>query len=318
MTDQTRRAEWSELTYRVLRSTAWHPGRAVPVDDWESALRQHGFDFHDAARRFLREFGGLRTDTWTPGPVMPQSPFRFDPRADATEHERFARFSAKAGADLCPIGVADSGESFLGMTAGGSVYIGRDHAELLADTASEAIEKLVMERRTDAPLPFVLAGDHLVFPPTTEQDFSAEIGPRWSAETGWALRQAGWHPGRSVPTAEWERTLHEEDEGFVMHEAARGFLAEFGGMTINVYGPGRTMSRAPIRLDPLVAKWDFEIIDVQSEEMGTCLYPLGDTDRGNAYLTMDTEGAVYMGMDYPRPLADSGDAALSKLIEGVA
>lgn len=311
-------AGWSELTCRVMRWTAWHPGRSVPVDQWESALRQHGFDIPEAARRFLSEFGGLRADTWTPGPVMPQSPFRFDPRAAETQRERFARFSAEVGADLCPIGVADSGESFLGMTAEGAVFIGRDHAELLAGSGYEAVEKLVMERHTDAPLPFVLTGDHLSFPHTPDQDLSAEIGTRWSAETDWALRRAGWHPGRSVPTAEWERSLYEEDEGFVMHEAARRFLAEFGGMTINVYGPGRTMSRSPVRLDPLVARWDFEIIDVQSEEMGTYLYPLGDTDRGNAYLTMAANGVVYMGMDYPKLLADSGDQALSKLIEGLA
>jgi hypothetical protein len=78
------------------------------------------------------------------------------------------------------------------------------------------------------------------------------------------------------------------------------------------------MSRSPFRLDPLVAQWDSEIIDVQSEETGVPLFPLGDTDRGNAYLTMAPDGAVYMGMDYPRKLADTGDRALAKLVEGIA
>jgi len=289
------------------------------VDSWESALREHGgFEIHEAARRFLSEFGGLKTDTWTPGPCMPQSPFRFDPLVAEGESERFARLSAEAGSYLYPIGLADSGDSFLGMTADGAVYVGRDHVELLADSAYTALERLVMERHTAAPLPFVLAGDHLVFPQDPEHDLtSAEIGSRWSAETDWALRRAGWHPGRSVSTAEWERILRENDEGFAAHDAARRFLAEFGGLTINVNGPGKTMTRSPIRLDPLLAKWDFEIIDVQSEEMGTYLYPLGDTHRGNFYLTMAANGAVYVGLDYPRLLADSGDEALSKLIEGV-
>ncbi|TLS45926.1 hypothetical protein FE633_12270 [Streptomyces montanus] len=316
MSDELRPV-WSALTYRVLRSAAWHPDRSVPIGDWESALREHGgFEIHDAARRFLTEFGGLKTDEWTPGPVMPQSPFRFDPRVAEGEGDTFAKLSQQAGTYLYPIGHADSGNSYLGMAANGAVYIGKDSVELLADTAYEAMEKLVMERRTDAPLPFVPAGDHLVLPHHPEHDLSAEIGARWSAETDRVLRLAGWHPGRSVSTEEWQRVLHEEDEGFEMHDAARRFLAEFGGLEINQQGPGRTMGRSPFRLDPLVAKWDFEIIDVQSEEVGTYLYPIGDASHGNFYLTMDANGAVYHGMDYVYLLADTGDKALEKLIEG--
>ncbi len=271
---------------------------------------------HDAARRFLSEFGGLRTDEWTPGPIMPQSPFRFDPLITEADSRAFARVTNEAGISIYPIGQADSGESYLGMTANGAVYIGKDRFELLANTGCDAVEKLVMEQPTNAPLPFVLAGDHLALPHRPEHDVSAEIGTRWSAETDRVLRLAGWHPGRSVSTEEWERVLYEEDEGFEMHDAARRFLTEFGGLEFQVKGPGRTMGRSPFRLDPLVAKWDFEIIDVQSEEVGTYLYPIGDAARGNFYLTMAENGAVYHGMDYVSLLADTGDKALEKLIEG--
>lgn len=145
---------------------------------------------------------------------------------------------------------------------------------------------------------------------------SDEIPAGWSTLTYRVLRATGWYPGRSVSTQEWERVLHEEDEGFELHDAARRFFAEFGGLQINQQGPGRTMHRSSFRLDPLVAKWDFEIIDVQSEETGTYLYPIGDADRGNFYLTMAANGAVYHGMDYVRLLADTGDKALEKLVEG--
>jgi hypothetical protein len=314
---------WSSLTYRVLRSAAWHPGRSVPIEKWERPLREYGgFRIHEAAKRFLSEFGGLATDEWTPGPIMPQSPFRFEPCSAEVSSESlsglsatFTRLSKEAGIYLYPIGQADSGDSYLGMAADGTVYIGNDGVELLAGTAYDALEKLVMERRTEAPLPFVLVGDHLELPPNTDSGAEAGVEARWSAEADRVLRLAGWYPGRSVPTEQWERTLYQEDEGFVIHEAARRFLAEFGGLEINQKGPGRTMARSPFRLDPLLAKWDYEIFEVLSEEAETYLYPIGDLSRGNFYLGMAANGAVFVGMD--SLVADTADEALDKLIRGV-
>ncbi|WP_078594102.1 SUKH-3 domain-containing protein [Streptomyces sp. NRRL S-920] len=311
------RSRWSALTKRVLRSSGWDPDRWVLRPEWESELRERGFPVHEAARRFLAEFGGLRTDEWTPGPVMPQSPYRFDPLSVPMEIEAFARFSDTAGEDLCPIGRADNGDSYLGMAANGAVYVGTDRAELLADNGYDAVEKLVMERRTDAPLPFVLVGGHLVLPHSSAHDLSAEIGTRWSAETDRVLRLAGWCPGRSVSTEEWERRLHAADEDFEIHEAARGFLREFGGLEIHQRGPGRTAARSPFRLDPLVAEWDCEIFDDLGERAGKYLYPIGGIGRGVSYLGMAVDGTVHAGMDNVEFLAETGDEALRKLIEGV-
>jgi hypothetical protein len=279
---------------------------------------------HDAARGFLGEFGGLATDDWTPGPVMPQSPFRLAPCGlDPVVQELaelgnvFREMSAEVGAHLYPIGRVDRGESHLAMDPGGCVYVGRRSVQLLADTASGALEKLVMERRTDAPLPFVPAGDHLELP----DDFGAALGadgaPRWSAETDWALRVSGWYPGRAVSTAQWEQDLQEADEGYVAHAAARRFLSEFGGLEIDQKGPGRTVARLPFRLDPTLAKWDYEIFEYLSEEVGTSLYPVGDVSWGNFYLGISEAGAVYMGMDSAELLGDTADAALDHLIQGI-
>ncbi|MEV8319062.1 SUKH-3 domain-containing protein [Streptomyces sp. NPDC059900] len=301
---------WSPLTQRVMRSCGWYPGRRVPRPDWEDALRDLGHEVHDAARGFLAEFGGLRTDEWTPGPIMPQSSFRFDPLAvSARGREAFS--------DLTPVGEVDGGGSLVGIAADGTVSIASDGIEHLAAGGYEAVEKLVMERRTDAPLPFVPAGDHLVLPHSPEQDLRAEIGRRWSAETDRVLRLAGWYPGRSVSTVEWEHTLHEADEDFEIHDAARNFLREFGGLEIDQKGPGRTAPRSPLRFDPLVAKWDCEIFDELGEQAGVHLYPVGDTGRGVAYLGMAPDGAVHVGMDSVQFLAENGDRALEKLIEGI-
>ncbi|MCM1970717.1 MULTISPECIES: SUKH-3 domain-containing protein [unclassified Streptomyces] len=139
---------------------------------------------------------------------------------------------------------------------------------------------------------------------------------RWSAETDRVLREAGWYPGREVSTAGWEATLREHG-GFEMHEAARAFLAEFGGLASAERGPGKTMARMGFTLDPTVAEWDDEIFDVLSEEAGVDLYPIGEADRRNLYLGMAPNGAVYVGMDSVSWLADAGDEALEKLVEGI-
>ncbi|MEU1332333.1 SUKH-3 domain-containing protein [Streptomyces sp. NPDC005865] len=145
---------------------------------------------------------------------------------------------------------------------------------------------------------------------------SEEPCGRWSEETERALRAAGWCPGRAVPTGEWERAL-EERGGFRMHEAARLFLAEFGGLASEERGPGRTMARMGFRLDPLAAEWDDEIFDVLSEEAGAYLYPVGEADRRNSYLGVAPDGQVYIGMDSVTLLARTADEALEKLIEGI-
>ncbi|MFE6405527.1 SUKH-3 domain-containing protein [Streptomyces sp. NPDC057837] len=144
----------------------------------------------------------------------------------------------------------------------------------------------------------------------------ADGGQRWSAETDRVLRGAGWHPGRSVPTEEWEESLRERG-GFEIHDAARRFLAEFGGLESTDRGPGKTMARMGFSLDPTVAEWEDEIFDVLSEEVGADLYPIGEADRRNSFLGMAPTGAVFIGKDSAVLLADTADEALEKLIEGI-
>jgi hypothetical protein len=141
-------------------------------------------------------------------------------------------------------------------------------------------------------------------------------GRRWSSESDRVLRRAGWYPGRCVSTAAWETTLREHG-GFQIHETARHFLAEFGGLRSDERGPGKTMARLGFNLDPTAAEWDDEIFDVLSEEAGADLYPIGEADRRNVYLGIAPSGAVYIGMDEAILLADTADTALEKLIEGI-
>jgi hypothetical protein len=145
---------------------------------------------------------------------------------------------------------------------------------------------------------------------------SEETARRWSAETERVLRAAGWYPGRSVSTHEWETALRERGE-FEIHDAARRFLAEFGGLESTERGPGKTMARMGFKLDPTVAEWEDEIFDVLSEEAGAELYPIGEADRRNSYLGIAPDGAVYIGRDSVTRLAATAEEALEKLVEGI-
>ncbi|MEV6794719.1 SUKH-3 domain-containing protein [Streptomyces sp. NPDC051320] len=113
----------------------------------------------------------------------------------------------------------------------------------------------------------------------------------WSGKTDRVLRLAGWYPGRSVSTKEWESVLREQGR-FEIHATARRFLTEFGGLSVPFGGPGRTMARMEFRLDPTLAAWDDEIYEVLSEEAGAYLYPIGAADRGNSYLGIAPNGAI--------------------------
>lgn len=292
----------------VLRLTGWYPGRRVPFETWERFLAEHGFVLHEAARRFPAEFGGLTTERWSPGPATPKAQFSFDP-SRAARLDAFTRFNEKAGKPLCPIGVANHGRGHLGMAVNGDIYLcsaDEETVDLLAHDVHDALAEL---GRTPWALPDN-PGESLPEP-------AAEVGTRWSAETDRVLRLAGWRPGRSVSTTEWETGMREQ-EWPPMHDAARRFLTEFGGLVNDRRGPGRTMARTGFRLDPLDARWDEEIFDVLSEEAGTALYPLGSVDRGNQYLGMAADGTVYVGMDTVRLLARTADEALEKLAEGIA
>lgn len=143
---------------------------------------------------------------------------------------------------------------------------------------------------------------------------SSELHPRWSEVTDRVLHRAGWYPGRSTPTAAWESTLREEG-GFEPHEAARRFLAEFGGLSV-VRESDHMKGWREFQLDPVLAKWDHEILEDLSEQAGTYLYPIGMADHRNFYLGMAPNGAVHVGMDYVNLLADTADEALEKLIRG--
>ncbi|MER6527716.1 SUKH-3 domain-containing protein [Streptomyces sp. NPDC001508] len=312
---------WSPQTDEVLRRAGWRPGRAVPTETWEAVLLERGgFVAHEAARRFLAEFGGLVTYGWPVDPVVTGSAVRFDPLPDAWEAEAFASMSREAGTALYPVGRADGGGSRLGIAEDGALHLATERVERLGGTADEALDRLIAAqgartapRRPDdtwAADRFRHRLDAADADETAKGDETA--GERWSARTDRVLRAGGWFPGRSIPTATWETVLLETGE-YEIHDAAQRFLAEFGYVGVPFPAPGETPPGPEFLLDPLAAMWDAEIIDDLAEQAGADLYPVGTMDRRNQYLAVAEDGSLYAGMDSVRLLGHTTEEALAKL-----
>ncbi|MDN0193719.1 SUKH-3 domain-containing protein [Streptomyces sp. S.PNR 29] len=306
---------WSPQTDEVLRRAGWRPGRSVPTDTWESILRERGsFVVHEAARRFMSEFGGLVTYGWPADSITTSSAIRFDPLGAEWQDERMARASREAGAALYPVGTADGGAGLLGITEDGALHLVRDRVELLATTTSQALDHLVGAQGARSALwtPDAPAAEHVFWQRLHTVETGLDAGLRWSAETDRVLRAGGWFPGRSVPTETWETILLQTGE-FEMHDAAQRFLAEFGAVGVPYRAPWDAMPWMEFSLDPLPAFWDAEIIDDLAEQVGADLYPIGMRDCGNQHLAMAEDGAVYAGMDSVWLLAPTPDEALQRL-----
>lgn len=108
-----------------------------------------------------------------------------------------------------------------------------------------------------------------------------------------------------------------EAVGLAMHDAAEAFLQEFGGLTVNVSGPGISCARAPFELDPELAWGEDDRFAEWGESIGHRLFPLGELDHGRFFLGIDEVGAIYLVAGW---VASFGPMppAMQNLVLGVA
>ncbi|GAB2459652.1 hypothetical protein GCM10027162_64180 [Streptomyces incanus] len=79
-----------------------------------------------------------------------------------------------------------------------------------------------------------------------------------------------------------------------MHDPAESFLQEFGGLTVNVSGPGITCARTPFELDPELACGEDDRFLEWGESIGRRLFPLGELDHGRFFLAIDEVNEIYL------------------------
>jgi hypothetical protein len=120
-----------------------------------------------------------------------------------------------------------------------------------------------------------------------------------SAETQRVLRAGGWSPGRRISTAAWRDSFAAT--GLVMPGAAAAFLGEFGGLIFDLTGAaGPEGGRAwhSFEIDPMLA-WSYaeQRFAAGGRRVGRNIFPIGEVNRGQAFLGMDEEAEVYLVKD---------------------
>jgi hypothetical protein len=118
-------------------------------------------------------------------------------------------------------------------------------------------------------------------------------------ETRQVLLDAGWFPDRSVDTARWEAELVAD--GFPpLHEVARQFLGEYGGLTFPLSGPGITRAREPFHLVPTVCSGEADRFIDWSNHIQRSVAPIGEIASGTcacAFLGIDERGEILVVVD---------------------
>jgi hypothetical protein len=135
---------------------------------------------------------------------------------------------------------------------------------------------------------------------------------RFSAETESVLLASGWFPGRQTDIRAWRDRL----ANFTWHAAAERFLTEFGGISVDVSGPGVTCAREPFVIDPALAVGEEDRFEELSKRFGRRFFPIGEFGVGDFFLGIDEYGVLYLLAAWALRVG-ALDEALENLIKGV-
>lgn len=115
---------------------------------------------------------------------------------------------------------------------------------------------------------------------------------RFSPEVEDVLRAAGWSPERRTAVENW--TTLFEDEGIHAHQAAIDFLQEFGGLDVEIHGPGVTKAKEPFELDPSLCEGEEGRFTEFGRRIGREIFPIGELDHGRYLLGIDQNTEIYV------------------------
>jgi hypothetical protein len=126
------------------------------------------------------------------------------------------------------------------------------------------------------------------------------------------LRRSGWFPGRAVEISGYKARL----PGFLWHEAAERFLEEFGGIYVDVQGPGQSVAKEPFEIDPALAVGEEGRFEELSQKFHRQLFPVGELGQGEFFLAVDQDSSLYLVGSSVFRLGASGEG-LAKLVLGI-
>ncbi|MFC9426344.1 SUKH-3 domain-containing protein [Streptomyces sp. NPDC056987] len=128
------------------------------------------------------------------------------------------------------------------------------------------------------------------------------------------LREAGWTPGRQVSTEPWLASF--EAEGLQRHPVVSAFLAEFGGLAVDISGPGISRAREPFEFDPMLCLGEGDRFLEWGEEINKSIFPVGVHDGGRFFLGIDEQDELYLVETWVASFGQMPEA-MSNLILGV-
>lgn len=226
-------------TRKALEEAGWYPGRCLDSTAFEEKLEERGYEISEPVLAFLREFGGLRI----------KEGYGMEEYED--DYTYICDFNKLSGLTACGnyehlikeplfiIGSMENGESMVFITASGKLL--GEYEIYLGDDAIDAFNNLVYGTNGKTSIKSYL--------------YSLEGNPKGYVheETYDLLREAGWYPGRSVDTSEFERAMQEAD--CEPNPAAIRFYQEFGGLKVLFKGKNHQACISPKYLQEIPAEY---------------------------------------------------------------
>ncbi len=140
----------SSKTKKLLKKSGWYEGMVFETGGYEKKLLKLGLPLHEAAKNFLRSFGGLYISY--PNPVDPSlwNRFHFNAykAAKGMHPKRLKSHEHQLGIQLSIIGTEAEDYILLMMDENGKVYADMDHVlYLVGESGIEAIENICQGKK---------------------------------------------------------------------------------------------------------------------------------------------------------------------------
>lgn len=166
-----------------------------------------------------------------------------------------------------------------------------------------------------------------------EEQTAVLSATRFPVDVAATLTRSGWRPGRDVADRvdAWFDELAldglRQDQSWTASRsaamaAARHVLREFGGLVVDIGGPGRDHAVSPFRLYPLPPPApngpDVYGFGYLEGKLDRPLFPIGEVDDFQYDLAIDSDGRIYQAGDLDFALGEDIDEALVNLVHGRA
>jgi len=144
---------WPPEVTAQLTAAGWRPGRSVEVRGWAEELGESsGFRMHDAAARFLSEFGGLKVSRGqSQGQEVASVAFELDPRNGEKRRRWLQSLRCAAVGELYPVGDAGGGHAIVAIDEQSTVFLLFGDECRRIGVGREAVANLVLGRRSPEP-----------------------------------------------------------------------------------------------------------------------------------------------------------------------